>query len=47
VAHCFWKSDMTSNRILIDNGLYTISVGNYYRNITTIDNDTQMINVSY
>ncbi|XP_060870828.1 transmembrane protease serine 9-like isoform X2 [Metopolophium dirhodum] len=45
-AHCFWKSDMSSNRILIDGGLYKIAVGKYDRNITIIDNNfTQIMNV--
>ncbi|XP_060870192.1 transmembrane protease serine 11B-like isoform X2 [Metopolophium dirhodum] len=45
-AHCFWKNSMTSNKLLIDDGLYKIAVGKYDRNIKIIDNNfTQIINV--
>ncbi|XP_022162705.1 limulus clotting factor C-like [Myzus persicae] len=46
VAHCFWKEDMSSKRILTEDGEYKIAVGKYDRNFTIIDNDfTQIINV--
>ncbi|XP_060836504.1 uncharacterized protein LOC132919163 isoform X2 [Rhopalosiphum padi] len=45
-AHCFWQKGMISNRISVNNGLYRIAVGKYYRNFTVIDNDfTQMMDV--
>ncbi|XP_026815140.1 modular serine protease-like isoform X2 [Rhopalosiphum maidis] len=45
-AHCFWQNGMLSNRISINNGLYRIAVGKYYRNYTVIDNDfTQILDV--
>ncbi|XP_060836525.1 modular serine protease-like isoform X2 [Rhopalosiphum padi] len=45
-SHCFWQNGMLSNRISINNGLYRIAVGKYYRNYTVIDNDfTQIMDV--
>jgi len=39
---------MISNRISVNNGLYRIAVGKYYRNFTVIDNDfTQIMDVSF
>eukprot|EP00102_Acyrthosiphon_pisum_P021358 XP_016658568.1 PREDICTED: complement C1s-A subcomponent isoform X2 [Acyrthosiphon pisum] len=45
-AHCFWQKGMISNRISVNDGLYTIAVGKYARDFTVIDNDfTKIINV--
>jgi len=39
---------MLSNRISINNGLYKIAIGKYYRNYRVIENEfTQIMDVSF